>query len=81
MSRALTPLVLAQEVLKYRQHATHTNPIVFEDNPYLGGEHTDITSRLSPGSRVVFWLSLLLRALLNVCSQSQDKSTMLGGHL
>ena len=33
MSRALTPLVLAQEVLKYRQHATHTNPIPFEDNP------------------------------------------------
>ena len=33
MSRDVTPLVLVQEVLKYGQHVTHTNPIVFEDNP------------------------------------------------
>ncbi len=31
-SRVLTPLVLEQEVLKYRQHVTHTNPVTFEDN-------------------------------------------------
>ncbi len=37
---------------------------------YLGGKITDTTCRRFPGSRVVFWLSLLLRVLLNVCSQS-----------
>jgi hypothetical protein len=81
MSRDVTPLVLVQEVLKNRQHATHTNPIVFEDNPLSCGNHTDITSRLCPGSCVVFLLSPLLRVPLNVCSQSQYNSTMLGGHL
>ena len=33
MSRALTPLFLTQEVLQYRQYDTHTNPIIYEDNP------------------------------------------------
>jgi hypothetical protein len=42
---------------------------------------THTTSRRSPGSQVVFWLSLILRVLLNVCSQSQDKWTRLGGNL
>ncbi len=34
MSRALTPSFLTQEVLQYRQHVTHTNPIIHEDNPW-----------------------------------------------
>ncbi len=33
MSCVLTPLFLTQEVLQYRQHVTHTNPIMYEDNP------------------------------------------------
>jgi hypothetical protein len=70
MSRTLTPLVFVQEVLKYRQHATHTNLIVFEDNPLSWwkeqGHHFPTLSRFVRR----FWLSLLLRVLLNVCSQS-----------
>ncbi len=86
MSCDLTALVLVQKVLKYRQHATHTVsrtpiPTLLRIIPYLGGKLTDITSRRSPGLCVVFWLSLLLGDLLNVCSQSQDKWTMIGGYL
>ena len=51
MSRDVTPLVLVQKVLKYRQHATHTNPIVFEDNPLswwkAHGHHFPTLSRLA----------------------------------
>ncbi len=51
MSRDVTPFVLAQEVLKYRQNATHTNPIVFEDNPLTWwkahGHHFPTLSRLA----------------------------------
>ena len=58
MSRSLTPLVLTQEVLKYRQHATHcTNPIVFEDNPLswfkANGHHFPTLSRLARRSLTI----------------------------
>ncbi len=76
ISRDVTPLVLVQEVLKYRQHATHTNPIVFEDNPLswwkVHGHHFPTLSRLVRRFLTISTTSCSVERLFSVTGQVDD---------
>ena len=76
--RTLTPLVLVQEVLKYRQHPTHTNPIVFEDNPLSWwkshGHHCPTRSRFTRRFLTIFPTSCPVGLLWIVKARDKDKT-------
>ncbi len=61
----LSPLLFLHRRSLNTDNIRHTpTPSFLRIIPYLGGNHTDITARHAPGSRVVFWRSFLFRDLL-----------------
>ena len=76
MSGVLTPLVLSQKVLDHRQHVTHTNTIVFEDNPLswwkTHGYHFPTLSRLVRRFLSISATSCPVERLFSVGGQVDD---------
>jgi hypothetical protein len=67
--------------LRVTKNTDAPTPLKWWETRSVSGNSTDTIFRPSPGSRVVSWISPILLALLNVCSQSQVKWTLPVGNL